>query len=45
MKVYYQGISLRNLREIKDRYKNLMPEVETGVTEIIEFRKDSVEAQ
>jgi hypothetical protein len=45
MKVYYQGISLRNLRKIKDRYKNLMPEVETGVTEIIEFRKDSVEAQ
>jgi len=45
MQVYHQGIVITKLQEIQDRYRNYMPDVESGETEIIDFDKDSEEAQ
>ena len=45
MQVYRQGIVINKLQEIQDRYRNYMTDVESGETEIIDFDKDSKEAQ
>ena len=45
MQVYRQGIVINKLQDIRDRYRNYMIDVESGETEIIDFDKDSKEAQ
>jgi len=45
MTVFQQGISLTKLRDIQDRYKDMMPVVDSGITQILEFKKDSEDAQ
>jgi hypothetical protein len=45
MQVYHQGIVITKLQEIQDRYRNHMPDVESGETEIIDFDKESEDAQ
>jgi hypothetical protein len=39
MTVFQQGISLTKLRDIQDRYKDMMPQVDSGITQILEFKE------
>jgi len=45
MTVFQQGISLTRLRDIQERYKDMMPAVDAGITQVLEFKKDSEEAK